>query len=236
MIQKVRTSLINDTAVTGNKIPTAAISTNNIVVRAITGNLLAANSVSSNNIVPGSITGNLLTTNVIGGNNIVPSTITGNLLATTSVSSNNLTPNLSLSVIRTLEVANVYTTPVGNTVNIDALNNTVYFFSSNTTSNVTFNLRGNNTTTFENAFGYGETVNLAILLKQGSTRYKANVQVDGTIQAPYWIGNSAPDYATSVAQSIDIYSFTVIKTGPSAFTILASNTNFGLATGQPGQG
>ena len=236
MIQKVRTSIINDVAITGNKIPSAAISTNNIVVGAITGNLLAANSVTSNTIVPGSITGNLLSVNVIRGNNIVPGTITGNLIATTTVSSNNLTPNLSLSVIRTLEVANVYATPIGGVVNLDALNNTVYFFSSNTTANITFNLRGNTTTTFENAFGYGETVNLAILLKQGSTRYKANVQVDGTIQAPYWIGNSAPDYATSVAQSIDIYSFTVIKTGPSAFTILASNTNFGLAQGQPGQG
>jgi hypothetical protein len=47
MTQKVRTSLLVDAAVTGNKIGTTAISTNNIVAGAITGNLIASGAISN---------------------------------------------------------------------------------------------------------------------------------------------------------------------------------------------
>ena len=51
MTQRVRTSLLADDVVTGNKIGTTAISTNNIATGSITGNLIANNAVSGNNIV-----------------------------------------------------------------------------------------------------------------------------------------------------------------------------------------
>ena len=47
MTQRVRTSLLADSVVTGNKIGTTAVSTNNIVAGAITGNLIANSSVTS---------------------------------------------------------------------------------------------------------------------------------------------------------------------------------------------
>ena len=47
MTQRVRTNLLDDGVVTGNKIGATAVSTNNIVAGAITGNLIANNSVTS---------------------------------------------------------------------------------------------------------------------------------------------------------------------------------------------
>ena len=47
MTQKVRTNLLEDGVVTGNKIGATAVSTNNIVAGAITGNLIANSSVTS---------------------------------------------------------------------------------------------------------------------------------------------------------------------------------------------
>lgn len=47
MTQKVRTNLLEDGVVTGNKIGATAVSTNNIVAGAITGNLIANSSVTN---------------------------------------------------------------------------------------------------------------------------------------------------------------------------------------------
>jgi hypothetical protein len=153
-----------------------------------------------------------------------------------TVTSSRLSSNLKLSIIQVLESANIYTTAIGGNVNIDIGNNTSYFFSANTTANVTFNLRGNATTTFNTTVAIGQTASVAIALKQGSTKYKANVYIDGVLQTPYWLGNASPGYATTQEQSIDVYTYTVFKTAASTYSILAANSNFGLAQGQPGQG
>jgi archaellin len=56
-----------------------------------------------------------------------------------------ISANQSLSLVRVLETANVYATPIGGNVNIDISNNTVYLFNANTTANLTFNFRANST-------------------------------------------------------------------------------------------
>jgi hypothetical protein len=159
-----------------------------------------------------------------------------NTANTTFINSNRLGANLKLNIIQVLETANLYTTAIGGNVNIDIGNNTSYFFSANTTANVTFNLRGTTTTSFDTTVATGQTASVAIALKQGATKYKANVYIDGVLQTPYWLGNSSPAYATSQQQSIDVYTYTIFKTAASTYSILAANSNFGLAQGQPGQG
>lgn len=170
----------------------------------------------------------------IGTNRIANNAILGNDIGIGAVSSNTLASNLNLSIIRVQETANIYTTGVGGNVNIDIGNNTVYYFTSNTTANVTFNFRANgvNGGNLDSLLSIGQSVSSAILLKQGATKYRANVYIDGTLQSPYWLGNSAPGYATTQEQSIDTYSFNIIKTAANTYTILASNSNFQTALNQ----
>ena len=171
---------------------------------------IANNAVTTMKISPGAITGNLLSTNVVG--------------------SNNLLPNLAFSMIRVFETANVYTTPISGNVNIDVLNNTVYFFSSNTTGNVSFNIRGNSTVSLANALNTGSSVSLAILLKQGTDNYKANVFIDDTLITPYWLGNNFPTYSVVANESIDVYMFNILETGSGTYTVLAANSKFNAAS------
>ena len=56
MTQRVRTNLLEDGVVTGNKIGATAVSTNNIVAGAITGNLIGTAAISSNNIANSAVT------------------------------------------------------------------------------------------------------------------------------------------------------------------------------------
>ena len=60
MTQRVGATLLVDGLITGNKIGTTAVSTNNIVAGAITGNLIANNSVTSNAIANGAVTNSKL--------------------------------------------------------------------------------------------------------------------------------------------------------------------------------
>lgn len=170
--------------------------------------------------------------NTVNGVSIVEGSVQGSKIAAGAISSNSLAAGLQISLTQVLENANVFPIAVGGNVNIDLSNNVTYFFSSNTTANVTFNFRASNTRTLDSVLSQGQTVTSAILLKQGATKYRANVYIDGVLQSPWWLGNSAPGYATSQQESIDIYSFSIIKTSVNAFSILASNSNFQRALNQ----
>ena len=190
--------------------------------------------IGSNRIANTSITTNKIVDGAILGNDIGVGQITGNLIATNQITSNLIAPNVNLSIIRVLETANIYTTGIGGNVNIDVSNNTVYYFTSNTTANVTFNFRANgvNGGNLDSLLSIGQSVSSAILLRQGATKYRANVYIDSALQVPFWLGNSAPGYATTQQESIDTYSFNIIKTAANTYTVLASNSNFQTALNQ----
>ena len=222
MPQRIGSNQIANTAVIGLKLADNSVRGNNIVAGQITGNLIGI----------GAISGNQIGVSAISSNHIADLAVTGNEIGLSAISANNLASNLKISLTQVFETGNVYSTAVGGNVNIDLQNNTLYFFSSNTTANVTFNFRANTQNTLDSQLPIGSTVTSAILLKQGATRYRANVYVDGTLQSPWWLGNSAPDYATTQQESIDVYSFSILKTAANAYTILASNANFQLARNQ----
>ncbi len=211
---------------------TQRIGSTRIANTSITGQKLADNSVRANNIVAGQITGNLIAAQAITGDDLADNVIRANNIVARSVSSNTLASNLQISLTQVFETGNVYTTAIGGNVNIDLQNNTLYFFSSNTTANVTFNLRANTQNTLDSQLSIGQAVTTGILLKQGATRYRANVYVDGVLQAPFYLGNSAPSFATSQQESIDAYSINVLKTASNTYTVLVSNSNFQRATNQ----
>jgi hypothetical protein len=60
---------------------------------------------------------------------------------------------------------------------------------------------------------------------QGATAYYNNaVQVDGSSVTPKWQGGTAPSAGN--ASSVDVYTYTIIKTGNAAFTVFASQIRF----------
>jgi hypothetical protein len=50
------------------------------------------------------------------------------------------------------------------------------------------------------------------------------VQVDGSTVTPKYQGGAAP--AAGNASSVDVYMYTIVKTGSAAFTVFASQTKF----------
>jgi len=71
----------------------------------------------------------------------------------------------------------------------------------------------------------GESITIAFIVKNGSSAYYNNVvQIDSSTVTPEWQGGSAPTGGN--VNSLDVYSYTVIKTGDATFTALASQTQF----------
>lgn len=101
----------------------------------------------------------------------------------------------------------------------------VQFLSNDQTANRLVNFRASASVSLDNSMAVGESVTAAILFKNGTTPYYINtVQIDATTVTPKWQGGSAPTGGN--ASSIDVYTFTIIKTAAATFTVLASQTQF----------
>lgn len=140
------------------------------------------------------------------------------------------TPNTVLHVVGTttiqqiLEQANLSATGMSANIFVNMLDNAITYLTANSTANSTINFRGNTTVTLNTMMSTNQTLTAAVLVTNNATAYRiANVQVDGTSVTPKWSGGTAP---TASANSVDTYSFTIIKTGSAAFTVLGSKTQF----------
>jgi hypothetical protein len=226
----VTASSIADGAVRGNQIGVTAVSSNHVLLGAITTNLIAT----------GAVSGNQLGIYSISGNNIGVGAISANNFAGGGITSNVLSSNLTISTARVAETINVVTSTVQGNYNVHVSNSTVYNFIANTTGNLTFNLvanvalPGSTTGRVNDLISIGQSVSVALMVKQGTTRYRANLYIDGVLQTAYWAGNTQPLFQVSPAGQgiIDVYNFSVIKIGTNAYDVFASNTQFGQANGQ----
>jgi hypothetical protein len=101
----------------------------------------------------------------------------------------------------------------------------VLYYTSNASGNFTLNIRGDGSTTLNSLMNTGDSLSVAFLVTNGSTAYyNSAFQVDGSAITPKWQGGTAP--SSGNASSIDAYTYTVIKTGNAAFTVLAAQTKF----------
>jgi hypothetical protein len=123
------------------------------------------------------------------------------------------------------EVATISATAATGTINYDITTQSVVYYTSNASANWTVNFRASSGTSLDSAMSTGQSLTAAFLVTQGSTAYyNSAVQVDGTSVTPKWQGGAAP--SSGNASSIDVYTYTIVKTGAAAFTVFASQTKF----------
>jgi hypothetical protein len=128
------------------------------------------------------------------------------------------------SLAEIIEKVNVDSSTSG-TINFDFLSQAVHFYNVDQTANRTINFRGDGSTTLNSTMAAGESITTAVLMKQAGTAYYLNTfQIDGSSVTPEWQGGTAPSAGNT--NSIDAYSFTIIKTADATFTVLAAQTKF----------
>ena len=124
------------------------------------------------------------------------------------------------------EICTVSATAATGTIAYYPSTQSVLYYTTSASANWTVNLAFSAGTTMNTAMSTGQSLTVAFLVTQGSTAYyNTVVQVDGTTSGvtTIWQGG-AP--SSGNASGVDVYTYTIIKTGSAAFTVLASQTQF----------
>jgi len=123
------------------------------------------------------------------------------------------------------ETTTVSATAATGTIAYYTATQSVMYYTSNASANWTLNLRHSAGTTLNTAMSVGQTVTVTFMVTNGATAFYNNVvQVDGTTVTPKWQGGTAP--TSGNASSIDVYTYAIIKTAASTFTVLAAVSKF----------
>ena len=123
------------------------------------------------------------------------------------------------------EKCTIEATAATGTKNYDCLTQAVWYYTSDASGDWTLNLRGDGSTSLDTIMATGESITVTHLVTIGSSEYmNSAVQVDGSGVTPEWQGGSAPTEGN--ASSVDIYTYTVIKTGAATFKVFASLVQF----------
>jgi hypothetical protein len=133
----------------------------------------------------------------------------------------------SLSIPNANELVNIIAAAPSSTQTYYISANAVQYYTSSATTNWTINLSFSPGTTINSSLAVGQQVTVAMYATQGSTAYyNTTVQVDGTTSGvtTYWQGGTAP--TKGYASGIDVYTYTIIKTASSTYTVLATQTQF----------
>ena len=129
-----------------------------------------------------------------------------------------------LSIEEVYEKVTPQTSTTGQ-IDFDILSQAIENYTVDQTANRTVNFRGDSTTTLDSIMDVDKSVTCTLIMKQGGTAYYLNAyQVDGTSVTPKWSGGSAPTGGN--ASSLDVYTFTIIKTAAATFTVLASQSQY----------
>jgi len=123
------------------------------------------------------------------------------------------------------ETTTISATAAASTIQYDVTTQSVLYYTTSASGNFTMNFRGSSGTSLNTAMATGQTVTVVFLCTNGATAYYNNaVTVDGTSVTPKYQGGSA--WTSGNVSGIDAYSYTIIKTGSAAFTVLAAQTQF----------
>lgn len=124
-----------------------------------------------------------------------------------------------------VEKITVSATAATGTINFDVTTQPVLYYTSNATANFTINFRASSGTSLDTAMATGESLTVVFINTNGSTAYYNNaITIDGTSVTPKYQGTLA--WSAGTASGIDIYSYTIVKTGSATFTVFTSQNAF----------
>lgn len=124
-----------------------------------------------------------------------------------------------------VEKATISSTSCAGNVNVTVTSQGVSLYTTAASANWSFRL-GSSGNSINNLLATGQSLSMAMLVTQGSPAYySSNIIIDNATINPKWQGGSAPTSGNT--NSVDAYSYVIIKTAPSTYNVFASQTKFG---------
>jgi hypothetical protein len=139
----------------------------------------------------------------------------------------NIVGNLTASLGFVLEKTNIVPSSPATVSDIDILTCPIVFFTSNATSNIAVNLRGNATTALNDIVANGQAVTFSMFMPQATAYYVNEIRIDN-LSVPSgnvsWQGYVP--VTSGNANSIDLYAFTAIKGSINNWRVFATQTTY----------
>lgn len=181
------------------------------------GGVLPTLSVTGNTTL-GTTSANTLTVNAT-------STFAAPTTYNATVTFNGAAATASVVTDNIIEPITVSATSATGTINYDVLTQSVVYYTQNASGNFTINIRGSSSTTLNSVMSTGQAITVAFMNTNGSTAYyNSAVTIDGASVTPKWQGGATPSAGN--ASSVDIYTYTIVKTGASAYTVFATQIKY----------
>lgn len=159
-----------------------------------------------------------------------PSPPSGDLVGTTAtqtLTNKTLTSPIvaNMQLTRARETVTISATAATGTIQYDVITQVILYYTSDATGNWTLNIRGDGSNTLNTLMSVGQTMVVAFLATNGATGYYQNgFQIDGVSVTPKWQGDLTPTVGN--INSIDAYTFTIIKTADATYTVLGTFSQF----------
>jgi hypothetical protein len=138
---------------------------------------------------------------------------------------NGTSSSVAMSLINAVEPVGIFAVAANGALTFDVTTQSIVYYAAAATANFTINLRASSGTPLNSVMNTGDTLTFVFMNTNGTTAYyHTGFSVDGSSVTPKWSGGAAP--TSGNASAIDVYTYTVIKTGTNAFTVLASVGKF----------
>jgi hypothetical protein len=193
-------------------------------------NVILGNGTSAVQVVAPSTAGNVLTSNGTTWASTAPAagvSLSADNTWTGTQTFNGTSSKLAVVLANAAEVATISGASITGSLTVDVTTSSVVFYNGNATGNWSLNVRASSGTSLNTVMSTGQSVTIAVMVQQGGTAYyNTSVQIDGTTSGvtTKWQGGTAP--SSGNASSIDVYSYTIIKTASATYNVFASQTKF----------
>ena len=139
----------------------------------------------------------------------------------------NIVGNLTASLGFVLEKTNIVPSSPATVSDIDILTCPIVFFTSNATSNIAVNLRGNSTTALNDIVANGQAVTFSMFMPQATAYYVNEIRIDNqSVPSANVSWQGYVPVTSGNANSIDLYAFTAIKGSINNWRVFATQTTY----------
>lgn len=127
-----------------------------------------------------------------------------------------------------VETSTIINTGASGILNYDTITSSIRYHTVAASGNVTLNVRGSSTVPFSSVVGSGQTMTVVQLITNGATPYYISTFQIDSVTVPSgnlkWQGGATP--VAGNPSATDVYSYTIICTAPSTYTVLGSVNRF----------
>ena len=117
-----------------------------------------------------------------------------------------------------VERVNITAGKLSDNQNVNLDNGMVHYFTTQETTTSTPNITA--TAGINTIMSTGDTMTVTLITTAAAGGYSAQLTIEGAATTENWIGGEVP--AAGGASGVDIYSYTIIKTGSAAYTVIGN--------------